>query len=257
MRGSLKKTSAILVGIILSIPLAIFGFFAYQNVATRASDAEPRDVIISKITDSSAMISWTTDQPTQGVVEYGTAPTALVFFAPEAQKVRKHEVELTLLSPKTTHYFQIRVGEETFDNGGVPWTFTTKGTDESPEADATDSAALDQEPTNAAVPTQAVQVSPGEETSPSPAVSPVQSSPTVVPPSPTSAAISCEDETDCQKVLQKLNKGCTTADYVRCIKRSAPTPTYTPVPTSVPEPTEKEPDDISPTEPETEPDEQS
>jgi hypothetical protein len=248
MRGSLKKTSAILVGIILSVPLAIFGFFAYQNVATRASDAEPRDVIISEITDSSALIAWTTDQPTQGVVEYGTAPTALVFFAPEAQKVRKHEVELTLLSPKTTHYFQIRVGEETFDNGGVPWTFTTKGTDEPLGDDATGSAALEPEPTSAGVPTRAVQVSPVQGTSPSPAVSPSQPSPTVLPPSPTSPAFSCEDETDCQKVLQKLNKGCTTADYVRCIKRSAPTPTYTPVPTQKPEPTENEPDDISPTE---------
>lgn len=240
MKGSLKKSSAIFVGIILSIPLAIFGFFAYQNVATRASDAEPRDVVISKITDSSALISWTTDQETQGVIEYGTAPTALVFFAPEAQQARRHEVELTLLTPKTTHYFQIKVGDETFDNGGVPWTFTTKGTGEADE-EATPSATLAPQSPPATSPTSVAETSPGQTISPTPV-------PTQPAATPTSAEVSCEDETDCQKILQKLNKGCSTADYVRCIKRSAPTATFTPVPTSPEASPTTEPDDITPTE---------
>lgn len=236
MKGSLKKTSAIVVGIVLSVPLAIFGFFAYQNVTTRASDEEPRDVIVSKITDNSALISWTTDQATQGVVEYGTAPTALVFFAPEAQKVRKHEVELTLLSPKTTHYFHLRVGDNTYDNAGIPWTFTTKSSDEK-DNQATPSGTITPES------------SPSASVSPSPQVTQPQASPSPVSPTQPQAtptqAFSCEEETDCQKILQKLNKGCSTADYVRCIKRSAPTPTHTPVPTQKQTTPTTEPDNPS------------
>lgn len=240
MKRSLKKTSAILVGIVLSIPLAIFGFFAYQNVTTRASDSEPRDVVISEITDSSVLITWSTDQPTQGVIEYGTSPTTLVFFAPEAQKVQQHEVELTLLTPKTTHYFHIRVNDTVFDNGGVPWTFTTKGSgEESDEA----SGSPGSETPSSGTPSAGLSASP----SPSSQVSPTSSSqspaPTQVPATPTEA-FSCEDQDDCQKILQKLNKGCSTADYVRCIKRSAPIVTYTPVPTKKEVTPTEEPDNI-------------
>jgi hypothetical protein len=37
-----------------------------------------------------------------------------------------HSVSLTSLRPATTYYFRIRVGEEVFDNGGIPYSFKTK-----------------------------------------------------------------------------------------------------------------------------------
>lgn len=249
MKFSLKRSSAVIVGLILSVPLAIFGFFAYQTVSTRASDAQPRDVVISTITESSARVKWTTDQPTQGVIEYGTSPTSLVFFAPEAEKSKDHSVELTLLTPNTTHYFQLRIADTTYDNGGVPWTFTTKSVGE---------AADDETSTGSPQPTKATGESGSNRSSPSPTKATAK--PTDLAEKPTKKPTKKPEPTEepeenvcdgdnCARILQQLSKGCTSADYIRCLNReNEPTPKPTdepedtPTPTEEPEPT-NEPDD--------------
>ncbi|MCX6730514.1 MAG: fibronectin type III domain-containing protein [Candidatus Roizmanbacteria bacterium] len=125
---SIKSTAAvkIAIGVVASIVVVVGGFLLVQNVFTKASDSAPRDLIITGISTNTAKVAWTTDQETQGVVEYGSSPTSLNLFAPESQKQKNHSVEITLLSPSTSYYFQIRIGETKFDNGGVPWTFSTK-----------------------------------------------------------------------------------------------------------------------------------
>ena len=123
-----KKAAAIIVGIAVFVGLVV-GYFAIFG--TRAADFEPRDVIISNIEKNSVRATWATGVETQGIVEYGTTPTALNFFAPEATKTKTHTIDLTLLSPNTTYYFDVRVGDTKYDNGGVPWTFTTKGAENS------------------------------------------------------------------------------------------------------------------------------
>jgi len=196
------KISSVVIGIVIAM---ILGLMALNlgGVFTRASDVEPRDVVISDINQNNAKISWATGIETQGVVEYGTTPTALNFFAPEASRTKNHLVELTLLSPQTTYYFQIRIGDKKYDNGGVPWTFTTKGSQTQP--------AIQPTPTVASLsPTQ------------SPTPTPVQSLEINVSPTQ-SSNISC-NETDCTKIKEKLGKGCTTQDYFRCLKKITPTP---------------------------------
>lgn len=188
-----KKISAIIIGIVVFIGL-VFGYFTIFG--TRAADFEPRDVIISNIEKNSVKTSWVTGVDTQGVVEYGTTPTALNFFAPEAIKSKIHSLDLTLLSPNTTYYFDIRVGETKYDNGGVPWTFTTKGA-ESPVAIPT------------AIPTQAVSAP--------------QTSPTPYQRLKISDGTNCS-ETDCVKIKEKLGKGCSTQDYFLCLKKLTPAP---------------------------------
>ncbi len=196
------KIISIIIGVILSIAIIILAFKILQNVLTRAEDLAPREVVVSEITQNSAKISWFTNQDTQGVIEYGTSPTALNFFAPEAAKTKNHLVDLTLLSPATTYYLQIRIGDKKFDNGGVPWTFTTKGV---------------------------------ERTRPS--------TPTLMPATPTPISkITIPDqcnETDCQKIKEKLGKGCSTQDYFKCIRKLTPTTgtDFTPTPTSTLTPT--------------------
>lgn len=182
------KISSIIIGTIIAVVVIIMGFKLVQNVFTRASDVEPRDVVVSEVSQNSAKLSWASGIETQGVVEYGTSPTALNFFSPEGQKTKNHSVDLTLLSPSTTYYFQIKIGGEKYDNGGVPWTFSTKGT---------------AEPTHPP-PTATVQ-------------------PTVAAATPTSAVSSTCTETDCQKIKDKLGKGCDTQDYQRCIRALTPT----------------------------------
>lgn len=190
------KFLAIIIGILVFVGL-VFGYFSIFG--TRAADFEPRDVVISNIEKNSVRTSWATGVDTQGVVEYGTTPTSLNFFAPEATKSKSHNLDLTLLSPNTTYYFDIRVGDKKYDNGGVPWSFTTKGAESSATATT---------PTIA--PTQAVAKE-----------NPTPFQKLKIPDDATTANCS---ETDCEKMKEKFGKGCSTQDYFKCIKKLTPTP---------------------------------
>ncbi|MDH7476322.1 MAG: fibronectin type III domain-containing protein [Microgenomates group bacterium] len=188
--SKVTKITAILIGTVISLFLIMGGFKLIEKVFTRAADVEPRDVVVSELTQSSAKISWATGQDTQGVVEYGTSPTSMNFFGPESQMGKSHSVDLTLLSPGTTYYFQIRIGEKKYDNGGVPWTFTTKTREESL-------------PTQISSPTPTVSQSAGGIT------------PTPTPISSIKIDTGGCGETDCVKICQKINKGCTLNDFVK------------------------------------------
>ena len=187
------KIISIVLGVIIGLLLIFFGFTIVQRILTRAEDIAPRDVVISEVSENSAKISWTTGIETQGVVEYGTSPTSLNFFAPEAKKTKEHEVDLTLLTPKTTYYFQIRIGDKKFDNGGVPWTFTTKGKGEG----------------------QGGLV-----------ITPTPISTVILPPNSPTPASSCP-YTDCAEIRSNLGRGCSMSDYIKkgCVEgTSTPTP---------------------------------
>ena len=115
-----------ILGAVASILMGILGFrFLGEYLTSRASDSAPKNLSITEITTSSAVVKWSSDQDIQVVIEYGTSPTSLTFFAPEATRTKEHRVELNLLTEATTYYFQIKSGDQVFDNGGVPWTFTT------------------------------------------------------------------------------------------------------------------------------------
>ena len=190
MNPKLTKILAVIVGTFVFIGLV---FLYFSVFGTRASDSEPRDVVVSNIEKNSVRASWATGVDTQGVVEYGTTPTALNFFAPEATKGKTHSLDLTLLSPNTTYYFDIRVGDTKYDNGGVPWTFTTKGAESSVVAPTTSAPT---QPVSQPTPFQRLEVSDGT---------------------------NCT-ETDCVKIKEKLGKGCSTQDYFLCLKKITPSP---------------------------------
>ncbi len=199
----ITKIASIVIGVVIAILMIVMGFRFIQNTFIRAEDITPIDMVVGDMTQNSVKITWATGRETQGVVEYGTTPTALNFFAPETQKTTSHSVDLTLLSPTTTYYFQIRIGDKQFDNGGVPWSFTTKGTETA------------------------------QPPSPTPTVQP-QSLPTSTPPATGSTCT----ETDCQKIKDKIGQGCTARDYSLCIAQPTPTliiaPKITTIPTDSP-----------------------
>lgn len=176
-----KRYIPITIGVVLSFMLVIGGYFIFQSAASRADDTVPHDVVITEISENAATVTWATGRETQGVVEYGTSPASLTFFAPEGEKTTSHSIDLTLLSPATTYYFQIRVADAKYDNGGVPWTFTTKSTDSAtvPTNDSSDND----------------QATAAEFTT-----------------SPT-----C-NETDCNAIREKFFTGCDTQDYIKCLK---------------------------------------
>jgi len=61
---------------------------------------------VSDITENSAVITWTTDEASSSVVEYGTEPE-YGLTAEGEDNVTEHSVPLTSLSPDTTYYYRV------------------------------------------------------------------------------------------------------------------------------------------------------
>lgn len=215
-----KKILAFATGLILFIVLAVIGFRIF---GTRAADFEPRDVVISNIEKNSARISWATGVETQGIIEYGTSPTALNFFAPEPTKEKNHSVDLTLLSPSTTYYFIIRIADKRYDNGGVPWSFTTKGIERSqPSEDnmnQNNNSSSDIQQNNQVTPIQRLRIDNSDQTP-----SLTESANSQINPTPT-IELKCDETDNCDMIKDKLGKGCNAQDYYRCLlKKTTPSP---------------------------------
>lgn len=246
----LTRVTAVIIGVLISIPLLVGGLLTYFGVFSRASFSAPVDVVVSKLTEGSATISWTTDEDAQSTVQYGTDPADMGLFFVETSATMSHTVNLTLLEESTTYYFVIVVNDEVYDNGGVPWNFTTKSSESAGDGEATPSASLSTTPT--ATPSGTLTPTEGEEeptptgeeeptpedSEPSPTRRPSTTrAPTIQASTPT--RISCST-TNCSTILANLGPGkCSASDYQRCIARqltAAPTATQsaTPSPTTTP-----------------------
>lgn len=174
------------IGVVVSLVVIVASFFYIQGTFIRAEGDMPQDVIVAETTQNSSKITWTTGRENQSVIEYGTTPVALNFFAPEANRSKSHSLELTLLSPNTTYYFQIRVNDKKYDNGGAPWTFATKGQSSQ----------------------KAIAPSPSE----------------AIPGSdqiPQESELNICESADCEKIKEALGASCTSRDYAKCIAKAA------------------------------------
>lgn len=130
MRGKLSiKTVVILVILLVVIILGVFGVKTVQTFMSGAtSDVEPSGVTVNPSEDGkTATISWTSDKPAISKIEYGTTAASLVLMAVESDSTTSHKISLTSLRANTTYYYRIRIGEDVFDNSGIPYTFKTKG----------------------------------------------------------------------------------------------------------------------------------
>lgn len=183
-RGAIKPFLPIVVGVLLAIPLGFGAFFLFEEAVTRANATAPMNVSVSKITHSTALITWITDQESIGTVEYGTSPKELGTFAPEAAAKTSHIVELSLLKPQTTYYFVIRIGDRVYNDNGVPWKFTTKS-----EGDLPDTSVEVLEERNLRLPT------------------------------PRNGGSICPVTDDCAEIRSLLGSGCSTEDFIRCQQR--------------------------------------
>jgi hypothetical protein len=111
--------------VMVLVVLAISQVRTFMSGAT--SDVEPQSVtVVSGDDGKSAVINWISDKESLAKIEYGTTAASLVLMSAESSAVTNHSVSLTSLRPSTTYYFRIKVGEEIFDNGGIPYTFKTK-----------------------------------------------------------------------------------------------------------------------------------
>ncbi|MFA4826769.1 MAG: fibronectin type III domain-containing protein [Candidatus Shapirobacteria bacterium] len=135
MKGGINvKTIIVLVILLLVGVLGVLGVNTVRTYIGGASaDTEPKNVVAASGEDGkSAAVSWTSDKPSMAVVEYGTTPASLLLRAIESSEATDHQVSLTPLKSGTSYYFRIRVGEEIFDNSGIPYSFKTKAVEVKP-----------------------------------------------------------------------------------------------------------------------------
>ena len=129
MKGKFSiKTIIIIVILLLVGVLGVLGVNTARTYLSGASaDLAPTNVLGKGNDDGkSATITWTTEKEAMGVVEYGTTPASLLLRAPESSQSTSHSIILTPLKAGTNYYFRIRVGEDVFDNNGIPYSFKTK-----------------------------------------------------------------------------------------------------------------------------------
>lgn len=109
----------------------VLGVVAVTQVKTFMSgatgDVEPQNVVVIPGEDGkSATITWISDKESIAKIEYGTTAASLVLMSAEASAMTNHRLELSSLRPATTYYYRIRIGEDIFENGGIPYSFKTK-----------------------------------------------------------------------------------------------------------------------------------
>lgn len=126
--GASVKTIIIMVILVLVGILGVLGVNTVRTmVGSAAAGVEPKNVLAKSGEDGrSGVVSWATDKPCMAVVEYGTTPASLLLRSVENESVADHRVSLTPLKAGVNYYFRIRVGEEIYDNNGIPFSFKTK-----------------------------------------------------------------------------------------------------------------------------------
>lgn len=121
------KTVIIFVILILVGVLGVVGMNTVKTfLGSAAAGMEPKVVAAKAGGDGrSATVTWSSDDESMGIVEYGTTPASLLLRAVETAEVTSHSLALTPLKPGVTYYYRIRVGDEVFDNNGIPYSFKT------------------------------------------------------------------------------------------------------------------------------------
>lgn len=178
-----KKVKIVGFAILLLLVLGVTIFFGRtaSNYFAKASTCPVKEVSATQVTTNGAVISWKTEEVTQGRVEYGTNATNLTFSAPEASSGTTHNVPLTLLTPNTVYYYLIVIGNTRCDSSGqtcsqtcVPWSFTTTSITPPQEVAATHTPVPPtpiSSPTTAVSPTTSVTITSVPSASPSSALS--------------------------------------------------------------------------------------
>src|SRR3989344_5741120 len=118
------KTILIILLLVVSLGVMLLAGNRILSLLARAGGSPPENVQVSQVTTNTATISFTTVDSASSLIEYGTNPTSLTLFANDTDAT-SHQIMLSLLTPNTTYYFHIKMGENVYDNSGVPWSFTT------------------------------------------------------------------------------------------------------------------------------------
>lgn len=122
------KTIVIFSVLAVVMVLLVIGITQIRTfMSGAAGGVEPSGVAVVPGNDGkTAVVTWTSDKESIGKIEYGATAASLVLMSAEVTETTSHNVSLTSLRPDTTYYYRIRVGDDIFDNGGIPYSFKTK-----------------------------------------------------------------------------------------------------------------------------------
>jgi hypothetical protein len=205
----MSRKIPILIGLCIA-GLAII-ILLQRGGLTKATDEKPANVAFTPTSSKSVTVTWSTGNPTIGQVLSSTnmdtltgkSPTNAVpdYFPEEGDAKTDHSIVLDNLQAATTYYVEIQIGDSMYDDGGVPFTFTTPVSDSA--LNVTTSATKPQN--SIANPFSA-------------SVTPIQH--LVIPNSPAAVtpAASC-NYTDCSDIKAHFGQGCSTSDYIQCLKK--------------------------------------
>lgn len=93
-----------------------------------AAGEQIHQVYCTNITDTTIMVSWSTDIAADGEVTYGTTTPPTISVTDPVASSTVHQVILDHLSPNTTYFFQVRSGTTTDNNSGNYYSCTTAST---------------------------------------------------------------------------------------------------------------------------------
>ena len=107
------------------IGLLLFALNQVQNFTSGAQGGtNPIDVRITDITDTQAVITWLTDTPSSGLVNYSTSQGE-TFQSSSSILSTTHFILLQNLKPNTLYSFKINSSEQTLGNTTSSWQFQT------------------------------------------------------------------------------------------------------------------------------------
>ena len=104
-------------------PIALFSILFILLAASALAGID--DIRVSNISSSSATISWTTTDSTDGCVRYGLTTSLGDTTCDTSADDWVHYVLLTGLTPDTTYYYEVKSDTVIDDNGGSKYTFHT------------------------------------------------------------------------------------------------------------------------------------
>lgn len=118
---AIAGTTVLLIGTVV----VIVGLNRFRQPEAGASpELKPQQVRLTGVSAESVTINWVTETAAYGFISYGET-MSLGRTSQEAEKTTSHSVTLTALTPETTYYYKIGVGEDLFDDGGIPYSLTT------------------------------------------------------------------------------------------------------------------------------------
>jgi hypothetical protein len=120
---SKRRRDLTIIGILLiGIPLVVFASYqAYQLITRASAEAQPRNVVISKLTTSAVTVSWVTDVQSFGSVipiQNGIEKSPIVDTKRGNRRRYTHHIDIEDLDPNTQYEFVIVSDREKYRSEG-------------------------------------------------------------------------------------------------------------------------------------------